>query len=131
MSDRRMAFPQECEAGGRRISILEDFNVLHQLWLSFPFIDYPGELTFNFAILHDLEQLVQHPTRISDRYGDTPNIPDLFITFNPSPFAVTLSSPLGSSDHNLISVSCAISPVSHQDYPKAEVPLAFCLWQFG
>ncbi|MPC33156.1 hypothetical protein E2C01_026499 [Portunus trituberculatus] len=28
---------------------------------SFP--DNPGELAFNFAILHDLEQLVQHPTR--------------------------------------------------------------------
>ena len=42
------------------ISIFEDFNVHHQLWLSSPFTDHPGELAFNFAILHDLEQLVQH-----------------------------------------------------------------------
>ncbi|KAK8385199.1 hypothetical protein O3P69_012186 [Scylla paramamosain] len=87
------------------ISILGDFNVHHQLWLSSSFTDHPGELAFNFAILHDLEQLVQHPTRIPDRLGDTPIILDLFLTSNPA-YAVTLSSPLGSSNHNLISVSC-------------------------
>ncbi|MPC37136.1 hypothetical protein E2C01_030610 [Portunus trituberculatus] len=42
------------------ISILGDFNVHYQLWLSSPFTDHPGEIAFNFAILHDLEQLVQH-----------------------------------------------------------------------
>ncbi|MPC77334.1 hypothetical protein E2C01_071786 [Portunus trituberculatus] len=57
-----------------------DFNVHHQLWLSSPSTDQPGELAFNFAILHDLEQLVQHPTCIPDRLGDTPNILDLFLT---------------------------------------------------
>ncbi|MPC87157.1 hypothetical protein E2C01_082009 [Portunus trituberculatus] len=62
-----------------------------------PLIDCPRELTFNFAILHDLEQLVQHPTRIPDRLGDTPNILNLFLTSNPSAYAVTLSSPLNSS----------------------------------
>ncbi|MPC48610.1 hypothetical protein E2C01_042389 [Portunus trituberculatus] len=49
------------------ISILGNFNVHHQLWLSSPFTDHPGELAFSFAILHDLKQLVQHPTRIPDR----------------------------------------------------------------
>ncbi|MPC41753.1 hypothetical protein E2C01_035357 [Portunus trituberculatus] len=61
------------------ISIGGDFIVHHQLWLSSPFTDHPGELAFNFAILHDLEQLVQHTTCISDRLGDTPNILDLFL----------------------------------------------------
>ncbi|MPC29159.1 hypothetical protein E2C01_022379 [Portunus trituberculatus] len=60
------------------ISILGDFNVHHQLWLSSPFTNNPGELAFNFAILQNLEQLVQHPTRILDHLGDTPNILDLF-----------------------------------------------------
>ncbi|MPD00574.1 hypothetical protein E2C01_096055 [Portunus trituberculatus] len=100
------------------ISILGDFNVNHQLWLSSPFTDHPRELAFNFAILHDIEQLVQHPTRIPDCLGDMTNILDLFLTSNPSAYAVTLSSPLGSSDHNLISVSCPISPISPQDPPK-------------
>ncbi|KAK8384884.1 hypothetical protein O3P69_014450 [Scylla paramamosain] len=82
------------------------------------FTDHPGELAYNFAILHDLEQLVQHPTRIPDRLGDTPNILDLFLTSNPSAYAVTLSSPLGSSDHNLISLSCPITPIPPQDPPS-------------
>ena len=69
---------------------------------------------------------MQHPTRIPDRLGDTPNILDLFLTSNPSAYAVTLSSPLGSSDHNLISVSCPISPIPPQDPPKRR-----CLWHFA
>ncbi|MPC20839.1 hypothetical protein E2C01_013799 [Portunus trituberculatus] len=113
------------------ISILADFNVLHKLWLSSPFTDPPGELAFNFAIFHDLEQLVQHPTRILDSLGDTSNILDLFLTSNPSAYAVTLSSPLGSSNHNFISVSCPISPILSQDPPKAGVTLAFCHCQLG
>ncbi|MPC14315.1 hypothetical protein E2C01_007079 [Portunus trituberculatus] len=61
------------------ISILGDFIVQNQLWLSSPLTDHSGELAFNFTILHDLQQLVQHPTRIPDRLGDTPNILDLFL----------------------------------------------------
>ncbi|MPC45702.1 hypothetical protein E2C01_039408 [Portunus trituberculatus] len=38
-----------------KIYILGDFNVHHQVWFSYPFIDHLGELAFNFAILHDLE----------------------------------------------------------------------------
>ncbi|MPC40873.1 hypothetical protein E2C01_034446 [Portunus trituberculatus] len=100
------------------ISIFGEFNVHLQLWLSSPFSDHPGELAFNLTILHDLKQLVQHPTYIPDRLGDTPNILDLFPTSNPSAYAVTLSSPFGSSDHNLISVPCPISPIPPQDPPK-------------
>ncbi|MPC29408.1 hypothetical protein E2C01_022638 [Portunus trituberculatus] len=107
-------------------SILGDFDVYHQIWLSSPFTDHHGELAFNFAILHDLEQLVQHPTRIPDFLGDTPNILDLFLTSNPSAYAVTLSFPLGSSDHNLISVSCPNSPIPPQDTPERR-----CLWRFA
>ncbi|MPC91069.1 hypothetical protein E2C01_086082 [Portunus trituberculatus] len=64
------------------ISILGDFNVHHQLWLSYPFINHSDELTFNFALHHDLEQLMQHPTRIPDRLGESPNILVLFLTSN-------------------------------------------------
>ncbi|MPC39406.1 hypothetical protein E2C01_032941 [Portunus trituberculatus] len=72
------------------------------------------------------EQLVQHPTHIPDHLGDTPNILDLFLTSNPSAYSVTLLSPLGSSDHNLISVSCPNSPISPQDPQKQR-----CLWHFA
>ncbi|MPC25168.1 hypothetical protein E2C01_018272 [Portunus trituberculatus] len=40
------------------IPILGDFNIHNKLWLSSPFPDHPGELAFNFAILHDVKQLV-------------------------------------------------------------------------
>ncbi|MPC22044.1 hypothetical protein E2C01_015050 [Portunus trituberculatus] len=92
------------------ISILGNFNVHHQLWLSSSFTDHPGELAFNFAILH----------------GDTPNILDLFLTSNPSAYAVILFSLLSSFDHNLISVSYPISPIPPQDLPKRR-----CLWHFA
>ena len=108
------------------ISILGDFNVHHQLWLSSNFTDQPGEQAYNFSILNDLEQLVQHPTRIPDRLGDTPNILDLFLTSNPSAYSVELFSPLGSSDHRLISVSFPISPVRPHDPPEKR-----CLWHFA
>ncbi|MPC69991.1 hypothetical protein E2C01_064225 [Portunus trituberculatus] len=70
------------------ISILGDSNVHHQLWFSSPFIDHPGELAFNFVILHDLEQLVHHPTRIPDRLGEISNILDLFLTSNASVYVI-------------------------------------------
>ncbi|MPC36370.1 hypothetical protein E2C01_029826 [Portunus trituberculatus] len=101
------------------------FNVHSQLWHSSLFTDHPGELTFNFAILHDLQQLVQHPTRIPDRHGDMTNILDLFLISNPFAYLVTLSSPFNSSDYNLIFVSCPISPVTTQDPPKQMCLLRF------
>ena len=107
------------------ISILRDFNVHHQLWLS-SFTDQPGEQTFNLAFLHNLEQLLQFPTRIRDRIGDTPNILDLFLTSKPSAYSVKLSSQLDSSDHNLISVTCSIAPERPQDLPKRR-----CFWHFS
>ncbi|MPC25747.1 hypothetical protein E2C01_018868 [Portunus trituberculatus] len=99
---------------------------IKELWLSSPFTDHPGELAFNFAILHALEQLVQYLIRIPDSLGDTPNVLDLFLTSNPSGFAVTLSYPSSYSDHNLISVFCPISPIPPQDPLKRR-----CLWRFA
>ncbi len=61
------------------ISILGNFSGHHQLWLSSSFTDQPGEHAYNFALLNDLEQLVQHPTRIPDRLGDRPNILDFVL----------------------------------------------------
>ncbi|MPC28249.1 hypothetical protein E2C01_021447 [Portunus trituberculatus] len=107
------------------IPTLGQFNVHHQLWLSSPFTDHPGELAFNFAILHTLKQLVQHPTRIPDRLGNTPKILDLFLTSDPFSCAVTLFSLQGSSDPNLISVSFPISQIP-QDPSKPRF-----LWRFA
>ena len=51
---------------------------------------------------------------------------DLFLSSNPFAYAVILSSLLGSSDHNLISVSCPISAIPPQHPPKRR-----CLWRFA
>ncbi|MPC46012.1 hypothetical protein E2C01_039719 [Portunus trituberculatus] len=74
-----------------QILILRDFNVHHQLWLSSPFTDLPGELAFNFLIIHDLDQLVQHPTRIPDRLGDTVTRPTFLISSSPLTLLLMLS----------------------------------------
>ena len=108
-----------------KISILGNFNVHHQHLLSSSFTDQHGEQAFNFAILHDLEQLMQFLIRIPDRLEDTPNILDLFLTSNPSAYSATLSSPLVSFEHNLTSVTCSITPVQPQNPPKRR-----CFWHF-
>ena len=107
------------------VSILGDFNVHHRDWLSSSFTSTAGELAFEFSLLNDLEQLVKLPTRIPDRLGDRPNILDLFLTSNPSSYSVNLSSPLGSSDHCLISVTCPIHSV-----PPEAPPERRRLWHF-
>ncbi|MPC45091.1 hypothetical protein E2C01_038775 [Portunus trituberculatus] len=61
-----------------------------QTWLLYSFTNQSGEQGFNFAILHDLQQLVQHPICIPDRLKDTPTILDIFLTSNPSTYCYTL-----------------------------------------
>ena len=68
-------------------------------------------LTGKDDLLNDPEN---HFAKLLNLYYQTLNILDLFLISNPSAYAVTLSSPLGSSDHNLISVSCPISPIPPQ-----------------
>ena len=91
------------------ILYLGDFNVHHVEWLHSPNTDVGGREAFNFSISHDLEQIIQHPTRIPDRHGDTPNILDLFFTSNPPNYSYSIQPPIGSSDHNLVAVSCSFA----------------------
>ena len=98
-----------------KISILGDFSIHHQLWLSSSLNDQPGEQAFSFTLLHDLEHLVQYSTHIPDRSSDTANILDFFLISNPSAYFVKLSSLLGSSNHCLILVSFPIAPTPPQD----------------
>ncbi|MPC38946.1 hypothetical protein E2C01_032464 [Portunus trituberculatus] len=60
------------------------------------------------------------------RFGfPLPSLTILVLTSNPSPYTVTPSFPLGSSDHILISVFCPISPIPPQAPPKRKY-----LWRF-
>lgn len=66
-----------------------------------PLTNQPGEQAYTFALLTDLVQLVQHPTRIPDHLGDTPNLLDLFLTSAPSAYCVKLFSPLVSRSFSI------------------------------
>ena len=72
---------------------------------------------------HFVTQLVQLPTHIPDRLGDEPNILDLFLTSNPSPYTVKFFPNLGSSDHLLISAYSSISSNFSIERKR--------LWHFG
>lgn len=62
------------------IYILGDFNVHNQLGLSSSYTDQPGEEAYNVTLHINIQQLVQHPTSITDHLRHTPNILDLFLT---------------------------------------------------
>ena len=98
------------------IIILGDFNVFNPHWLTHsPHITSPaGRDAEAFAIVNDLSQLISEPTRIPDRSGDKANTLDLFLISNADIYCnPILDSPLGNSDHCLITLQYNF--VSHQD----------------
>ena len=98
------------------ITILGDFNVYNPNLLTHsPHITSPaGRDAEAFAIVNDLSQLISEPIRIPDRSGDKANTLDLFLTSNPDIYSnPILDSPLGNSDHCLITLQHNF--VSHQD----------------
>lgn len=99
-------------------SILGNFSVDHRLKLSSRLTDPLGEEAFNFAILNNLEQLVQFPSHIPDCLGDQFNIIYIFLANHPSASDAELFPTLGSSDHNLISVFCPIFLIRLLGPPK-------------
>ena len=87
------------------VLILEDFNVHHTEWLGSTNTDVGGNEARFFSITNEMEQIIHHPTRVPDRHDQTPNILDLCFTSNPSLYSYSISAPLGSSDHKLISLN--------------------------
>ena len=102
-----------------------DFNVHHKEWLGSSSDDRGGSDAFSFSLLNDLEQIIKHPTRIPDRRDHSSNTLDLLFTSNPSHYKYTISAPLGSSDHNLVSI--------HSDWarPTPPPPSKRLLWHYG
>ena len=82
-------------------------------WRWKSFVDMSRDLSDRFlSCLNNTREQLQHPIPIPDCLGDTSNILDLYLTSNSSVCYVKLFSPLGSSNHNPISVSCPVAPVS-------------------
>ena len=91
------------------VLILGDFNVHNTEWLGSATTDVGGTEAHSFSALNEMEQIIKHPTRVPDRHDHASNILDLFFTSDPSHYSYSISAPLGSSDHKLISVSCSFS----------------------
>ncbi|XP_045449660.1 uncharacterized protein LOC123658266 [Melitaea cinxia] len=87
---------------------LGDFNAHHQDWL-FPYqnTDHAGREALKFALSLDLTQLVQEATRVPDVDDHTPNCLDLLLTSDPDRSSVSVTAPLGTSDH------CVVKSVSN------------------
>ena len=86
--------------------VFGDFNIYHKGWLTHPCeTDRPGELCYNFSISNDLTQMVKFPTRIPDSDSHSPALLYLFLSSDIGICYTMASSPLGNSDHVVVSVS--------------------------
>ena len=54
-----------------------DFNILHTDWVQSTHTDVGGIEAFHFYISNELEQIIKHPIRVSDRYDQAGNTLDL------------------------------------------------------
>lgn len=85
------------------LCILGDFNAHNADWLPYSsHTDPAGRAAEHFSITNSFTQLVTFPTRIPDRFGDTAQTLDLFLTTDPSLYTVSCAAPIGSSDHCLL-----------------------------
>ncbi|XP_045449132.1 uncharacterized protein LOC123657655 [Melitaea cinxia] len=91
--------------------ILGDFNAHHQEWL-YPYqvTDHAGREVRKLALTLDLTQLVNCATRVPDVDTHTANCLDLFLTTDPDRYSITVSAPLGTSDHCLVKSISVCSP---------------------
>ena len=108
------------------IIVLGDFNIHNSDWLSYSsnVTNPAGREAEAFSIVNDLTQVISEPTRVPDRAGDKANTLDLFLTSSPSIYSPpTVSSPLGNSDHCLITLRHDFLPqldILTTNYSKAD-----------
>ena len=98
--------------------VFGDFNVHHKDWLTYSGgTNRPGELCYNFSISNDLTQVVNFPTRIPDCDSHSPALLDLFLSSDASICSTMAFSPLGNSDHVIVSVFIDFLSNSKWDAP--------------
>ena len=83
------------------VIVLGDMNAHHDEWLGSKKTGAHGDSVFEFAVTNNLHQLVDLPTR-TGKDGECSKL-DLFLTTSPDNRVVTVSAPLGSSDHSVVS----------------------------
>ena len=94
------------------VFVFGDFNVHHKDWLTYSGgTDRPGELCY------DLTQMVNFPTRIPDCDSHSPALLDLFLSSDASICSTMAFSPLGNSDHVVVSVFIDFPSNSQRNAP--------------
>lgn len=88
------------------VVVFGDFNVHNVEWLVHSrATDSNGQAAHSFALSQNLSQIVSSPTRVPDRATDSGYLLDLFLTTNPDSYHHKVSSPLGTSDHCVVTVT--------------------------
>ena len=106
------------------VFVFGDFIIHRKDWLTHSGgTDRPGKLCYNFSISNDLTQMVNFPTRIPDCDSHSPTLLDLFLSFDLLFFrflsicSTMTFSPMGNSDHVVVSVSIDFPTNSQRDAP--------------
>ena len=100
------------------VFVFGDFNVHHKDWLTYSGgTDRPGELCYNFSITNNITHIVNFPIRIPDCDSHSSALLDLFISSDASISSTMAFTPLGNSDHVVVSVSIDFPINSKQDTP--------------
>lgn len=84
--------------------IIGDFNCHNDTWLGSATTDPAGREVESMALLLKMQQLVKEPTHYSTN-SSTHNILDLLLTTHPDQLTVAVQSPIGNSDHCLVTAS--------------------------
>ena len=100
------------------IHVCGDFNVHHEEWLVHSNkTDKEGRHCRDFAIAYGLSQIVKEPTHIPDVDGQFHSLLDLFLTSCHDRCVSSVLSPLGSSDHSVVSVKIESKLKETSDVP--------------
>ena len=100
------------------IHLCGDFNVHNKDWLTFSNkITREGLECQNFAIAHNLTQLIDFPTRIPDVEDHFQSLLDLFLTSCSEQCQACPCSPLGRSDHLVVEININMPPNESTDVP--------------
>ena len=109
-----------------QVAVFGDFNVHNTEWLNFSrTTDSNGQAAEAFAVSQNLVQIVSCPTRVPDRAHDTGYLLDLFLTSDPEAHQHVVSSPLGNSDHCVVTVTC------RNNFSIASVPFHRTVYQYA
>ena len=115
------------------VFVFGGYFVHHKDWLTYSSgSDTRGELCYKFSISNDLTKMANFPTRIPDCESHSTALLDLFISSDASIRSTMAFSPLGNSDHVLVSISIDIPINSKLGAPFHRIAYDYSLadWDF-